>query len=118
MDQNEECPLCEARPIAMALGAAHSSCAGIEDPEKKSNCMTWADGINPEEIKSAREIWRGIIRNAGMGEANKSAMAFNAGFKDAVIVEVDERLKEGETAEQIGPELMNAYKQILSEKRP
>lgn len=115
-EKKEDCPLCEARPIAMALGAAHSACAGIQDPTKKSSCMAWADGINPEKIKSAREIWIGLINNAGIDEANLSALAFNQGYKDAIIILVGDRLRAGETPEQIGIKLMNAYKQALAEK--
>jgi len=106
----QECPLCQISPILMGVGAGHTACSVVKDPEKKSKCMAWVDGINPEEIKSAEEIFRGILDNAGIEAADKTAKVFNMGMKNAILKSVGEKLAKGEKVDE---QSMAAYKQII-----
>ena len=110
-EQVDECPLCQISPILMGVGAAHTACSVIKDPEQKSKCMSWADNINPEEIKNAEEIFRGILENAGIEAADKTAKVFNLGMRNAILKDVGEKLEKGE---KVDDQSLAAYKQIIS----
>jgi hypothetical protein len=113
-EQKEECPLCQIAPILMGIGAAHTACATVEDPEQKSKCMSWVDDINPEEIKSAEEIFSAMLENAGIEAVDRAAKAFNLGIRNAVVNRVGKKLNAGEKVSD--PELAT-YKQLMLKER-
>lgn len=109
-DTTKECPLCQIAPVLMGVGAAHTSCSLIGDPEKKAKCMAWVDNINPEEIKNAEDLYIGILTHAGIEEADKTAKTFNLGMQNAIIKTVGKKLENGEP---VGDKELAAYKQII-----
>jgi len=106
----QECPLCQISPILMGVGAGHTACSVVKDPEKKAKCMAWVDNINPEEIKDAEEIFRGILDNAGIEAADKTAKVFNLGMRNAIVKQVGDKLAKGE---KVDDQSLAAYKQII-----
>jgi len=111
-NDSPECPLCNVAPILMSIGAGHTACSIVEDPEKKAKCMAWIDGVNPEEIKNAEDIFAGILENAGMEEANRTAKTFNLGMRNAIIRRVGQKLENGET---VDPMELAAYKKLIAQ---
>lgn len=109
-DEEEECPLCQISPILMGVGAAHTACSVLKDPETKAKCMKWVDDINPEEIKSAEEIFTGILNNAGIEAADRTAKVFNMGMRNAIVKSVGDKLEHGEKVDE---QSLAAYKQII-----
>jgi len=109
-DETPECPLCQISPILMGVGAAHTACSVVKDPENKAKCMAWVDAIKPEEIKNAKYIFRGILENAGIEAADRAAKVFNLGMENAILEDVGEKLAKGE---KVDDQSLAAYKQII-----
>lgn len=114
--KTEECKLCHMEPIMIGLGTANTVCSMIEDKEQRKDCLTWVDELQPDEIKSAKDIYKGLLERGGedgIARLDKAAQMFNTFAKEAIVEHVNEKLARGEKPSDTE---MKAYKQIMSKK--
>jgi hypothetical protein len=112
-EQTVECPLCQISPVLMGIGSAHTACSLVKDPEKKAKCMSWVDSIDPKDIKNAETVFAGILENAGIEEADKTAKTFNLGMQNAILDVIGKKIERNDKVTEME---MSAYKQILKSR--
>lgn len=105
-------------PIMMGLGTANTVCSMMKDKDKKKECLAWVDELKPDEIKSAKEIYKGLLeRNGedGIAQIDRAADMFNTFAKEAIVEYVNEKLAKNEKPTDME---MKVYKQIISKRGP
>ena len=93
--EHEPCVECQMEELFVAIGAAHTICPTLQDPEKKEKCVEWAQSLDPENVESATEIYKKALELSGVKGLRRVSSTFNAGVRNAIIESVGERLKQG-----------------------
>jgi len=108
----DQCPTCDVDMLLMAASMAHIGCNAL-DGNDKANCMAWADQIDPDKFKAAKDIVKEMLRKTGIDGAKRSEKAFNAVIRAGIIDLVAEML---DNDEPVPTGLMGAYKQAINEQ--
>lgn len=115
--RKEDCKLCQVNSILMAVGTAHTVCNLMKDKDSRDNCLGWIDNLNPEEIETAKDVYKGILQQAGdngIDKLDEASKLFNLGAREAIFEHVNEKIARGEKPTE--KEIM-AYKQVMMSKR-
>ena len=112
--QKEEpaCPTCGFDQIAMAIATAHTACNTL-DGDKKSECMAWADDIDPGKFKAAKDIVKETLSRTGLDGVRRGADSYNLAIKAGIIDYVAEMLEKNE---KVPDDLVKAYKAAINEQ--
>jgi hypothetical protein len=108
----EQCPTCDIDMLLIATSTAHIACNAL-DGNEKAECMAWADGLDPEKFKAAKDIVKETLGKAGLQGVKRGADAYNLVVRAGIVDYVAELL---DRDTPVPPDLMNAYKQALNEQ--
>jgi hypothetical protein len=94
--QEEKCPDCELIvPTLVMMATARAACEFVDDPNKKGECISWSENIDPNEIQNAKAVCKEIWKKTGAKGFDGVAAAFNNTMREALIEGVDEMLAAG-----------------------
>ena len=97
----EKCPECEMIvPNLLMMATARAACEYIDDQGKKGECINWAEHIDPDKIKNAKDICKDVWRKSGVKGFEGISNAWNNTMREALIEGVDEMYARGETPDE------------------
>lgn len=109
----EDCPECKLVELMLAIGTASTACNLLKDEEKRDECKSWANGLDPDKVASAQDVIWDTIQRVGVEPVSDFSGKWNDLIQTTIITKVGQKLEAGEP---IDPKLEQLFK-VFSAKR-
>ncbi len=109
----EPCPECNLVELMLAISTANTACNLLDDQEKRDECRSWANGLNPDEVQNAQDIVWNTIQRVGVEPVSNFSSKWNDLIQTTIIQKVGEKIEAGE---KVDPQLEQLFK-VFSAKR-
>ncbi len=109
----EDCPECKLVELMLAIGTASTACNLLKDDEKRQECKSWANGLNPDEVATAQDVIWETIQRVGVEPVSDFSSKWNDLIQTTIIAKVGSKIEAGE---EVDPKLEQLFK-VFSAKR-
>ena len=113
-NNREECTTCRMNETMMSLAVAHMSRGAVDDEEKRGECMKWPSDIQPEEVKSAKDLMKETYARTGIKGLARLPLLYEQLARTTIIEEVGGKLERGE---EVSEDEMKAYREFTEEDK-
>ena len=96
--EKKQCEQCtkDLPPVLVTLAFARSSCETLKDPEKKGQCVDWAENLKLEDVEDMHKALMDTYRKTGREGVGKVSALFNNQLTSAMMEVIEEKMAKGE----------------------